>query len=62
MEDGFYTALGTPLDEEGNFLADSFRAQVADQLEAGASGLLALGSMGAQAGVKTAECSKVARA
>ena len=62
MNDGFFTALGTPFDEQGNFLEDSFRKQVADQIAAGASGLLALGSMGYQPGLKSEECPKVARA
>jgi len=62
MNDGFYTALGTPFDDQGKFLEDSFRKQVADQIAAGTSGLLALGGMGYQPGVITEECPKVARA
>ena len=62
MKNGFYTALGTPLDEHGNFMEASFRKQVKDQIAAGASGLLALGSMGCQPAVKTEECPKVAGA
>jgi 4-hydroxy-tetrahydrodipicolinate synthase len=62
MNNGFYTALGTPFDEQGNFLEGSFRKQVKDQIAAGASGLLALGSMGYQPGVLSEDCPKVARA
>ena len=62
MNDGFYTALGTPLDPRGDLIEDSFRRQVSDQIAAGSAGLLALGSMGHQPGIKTGECPKVARA
>ena len=62
MKDGFYTALGTPLDDRGNLIEDSFRKQVSDQITEGASGLLALGTMGCQPNVKTEECPKVAKA
>lgn len=59
MEKGFYTALGTPLDENGNFLADSMTNQIRQQIECGASGLLVLGSMGNQAYLKNSEFAKV---
>jgi 4-hydroxy-tetrahydrodipicolinate synthase len=46
FRDGFYTALGTPLDDSGNVIESSLRKHIADQIGAGASGLLLLGSMG----------------
>lgn len=60
MNKGFYTALGTPLDREGNFCADSMALQIEQQIEAGASGLLVMGSMGQQPYLKNSECAKVA--
>ncbi|HEY3297176.1 MAG TPA: dihydrodipicolinate synthase family protein [Armatimonadota bacterium] len=60
--EGFYTALGTPIDEQGNFISTSFKKQVEDQIDAGALGLLALGSMGMQPCIKNADCRKVAEA
>jgi 4-hydroxy-tetrahydrodipicolinate synthase len=59
---GFYTALGTPLDAGGDFIAPSFRRQVEDQLAADAAGFLALGSMGNQPGVKNRDVPAIARA
>ena len=60
MNKGFYTALGTPFDAEGNFLADSMRCQIEQQIAAGASGLLVMGSMGNEAYIKNSEYAKVA--
>ena len=59
---GFYTALGTPLDADGDFIAPSFRRQIEDQLAAEAAGFLALGSMGNQPGVKSRDLPRIARA
>ena len=56
--EGFYTALGTPLDEQGAVIEKSMCAQVEQQIGCGASGLLVLGSMGMQPGVKGAECTR----
>ena len=60
MEKGFYTALGTPFDAEGHFLADSMARQIDQQIEAGASGLLVMGSMGIETYIKNSEYAKVA--
>lgn len=60
--EGFYTALGTPIDEQGNFVSSSFKKQVEDQVDAGAVGILTLGSMGIQPCIKSSECRKVAEA
>lgn len=46
MNKGFFPALGTPVDEKGNVCEASFTAQIKDQIAAGASGLLVMGSMG----------------
>lgn len=55
-------ALGTPLDESGNFIASSFKKHVEDQIVTGAAGLLVMGSMGIQPCIKDSECPKVAAA
>ena len=60
MEKGFYTALGTPLDENGNFIPGSMARQIEQQIEAGASGLLVMGSMGQMTYIKQSEYAKVA--
>lgn len=52
LEKGFYTALGTPLDENGNLVAASLEKHIEQQIEAGASGLLLMGSMGIEAYIK----------
>lgn len=59
---GFYTALGTPLDSHGDFIVESFKKQIEDQIEAGACGVLAIGSMGIQPCIKDADCRRVAEA
>ncbi|MCL2832764.1 MAG: dihydrodipicolinate synthase family protein [Treponema sp.] len=46
LKQGFYCALGTPLDDKGNLLAKSLEAHIESQIEAGASGLLLMGTMG----------------
>lgn len=52
LEKGFYTALGTPLDSKGNLVASSLEEHIEMQINAKASGLLLLGSMGIEAYVK----------
>ena len=46
MKDGFITALGTPLDGVGDLVETSYQKQIEDQIAAGASALLAMGTMG----------------
>ena len=58
---GFVPALGTPLDDNGCLVEDSFRKQIEDQIRAGAAGLLCMGSMGIQAYIQPSEAPKVAR-
>lgn len=53
LKSGFYTALGTPLDECGNLVAQSLEKHIENQITvAGASGLLLMGSMGIEAYLK----------
>lgn len=52
LKQGFVPALGTPLDKEGNLLIESYKKQIDDQIDAGASALLCMGSMGIQAFIK----------
>ena len=61
MNKGFYTALGTPLDKDGNFCPESMALQIEKQIEAGASGLLVMGSMGIMTYLKNSEYPKVAK-
>ena len=60
MNKGFYTALGTPLDKDGNFCPESMARQIEQQIQAGASGLLVMGSMGQMTYIKNSEYAKVA--
>ena len=63
LKNGFYTALGTPLDKDGNLVEASLRKHINQQIDAGAAGLLLMGSMGIEAYLKTStfgECVKVA--
>ncbi|MDX1358897.1 MAG: dihydrodipicolinate synthase family protein [Clostridia bacterium] len=52
MKDGFFPALGTPLDAEGNLNRESFSKQIELMIQAGASGLLCMGSMGNMISIK----------
>jgi len=60
MKKGFYTALGTPLNDDFTFCAEGMATQVEQQIEAGCSGLLVMGSMGNEAYLKASEYPKVA--
>ena len=60
MKAGFVPALGTPLDNDGNLVSESYRKEINDQINAGAVGLLAMGSMGQQAYLKQEVCPEVA--
>lgn len=62
MKEGFVPALGTPLDKQGNLIADSFKKQIEDQINAGAVGLLCMGSMGIQAFIRGGVYPQVAKA
>lgn len=60
MENGFYPALGTPVDDKGVLLEDSYAKQIELMIGAGAKGLLCMGSMGQMESIKNAEYLKVA--
>lgn len=59
LMDGFYTALGTPVDESGNVIENSLVKHIRDQIDAGASGLLLMGSMGMEACIKESEYGRI---
>ena len=52
LKNGFYTALGTPMDENGDLVQSSLVKHIGQQIEAGAAGLLLMGSMGIETCVK----------
>lgn len=62
MNDGFVTALGTPLSEDGSLVSTSFDKHVADQIDCGASALLVMGTMGNEAYIRDSVYPTVARA
>ena len=61
MEDGFYPALGTPVDKDGKLVKDSFNKEIELMIGAGAKGLLCMGSMGNMASIRNQEYQEVAR-
>lgn len=60
MKNGFYTALGTPLTEEGRVVEESLVKHIEQQIEIGAFGLLLMGSMGNEAQIMNSEYAKIA--
>ena len=58
MKNGFYTALGTPLTEDGKIIESALIKHIQNQIEAGASGLLLMGSMGIEAAIPHSEYAK----
>lgn len=61
LKPGFVPALGTPLDREGNLVAESLRKHIDDQINAGAVGVLCMGSMGIEAFIRDDVYAEVAR-
>ena len=59
MKNGFYTALGTPLTEDGKIIESALIKHIDNQIEAGASGLLLMGSMGIEPAITNAEYKKI---
>ena len=55
LKNGFYTALGTPMTEDGKIVEGALKAQIDQQIDAGAVGLLLMGSLGIEASVPHAE-------
>lgn len=60
MKRGFVPALGTPLDHNGQLCKESYAAQIERMLDAGAVGVLCMGSMGQQAFISNSVCVDVA--
>lgn len=58
---GFVPALGTPLDEKGNLIKESLTKQINDQINAGASAVLCMGSMGIEAFIRNDVYPEVAK-
>ncbi len=61
LKPGFVPALLTPIDANGNLDESSYRKQIEDMIQAGAVGLLSMGSMGQQAYLRPSTCVEVAR-
>ncbi|MBR2615105.1 MAG: dihydrodipicolinate synthase family protein, partial [Clostridia bacterium] len=61
LKKGFYTALGSPLDENGNLIASSLEKHIEQQIAAGASGLLLMGSMGIEAYIKNSAYKEIVK-
>ena len=61
IEDGFYPALGTPLDSNGFLCEESFSKGIELMTGAGASGVLCMGSMGNMVSIRNEEYAMVAR-
>ena len=59
LKNGFYTALGTPMTEDGKIVECALKKHIDTQIEAGASGLLLMGSMGIEASVRNDEYAKI---
>ena len=62
MKDGFYPALGTPTDADGRLVRSSFEKEINLMIEAGAQGLLCLGSMGRMESILDREYPVIAKA
>jgi dihydrodipicolinate synthase/N-acetylneuraminate lyase len=61
MENGFYPALGTPTNNEGNVVVKSLNKEIELMLKAGAKGVLCMGSMGNMASIRNSEYPKIAK-
>ena len=55
LKNGFYTALGTPMTEDGKIVEGALEKHIDQQIDAGAVGLLLMGSMGIEASVPHSE-------
>ncbi len=60
LNKGFYPALGTRLDDDGNLMEESYRKQIELMIEAGAAGMLCMGSMGTEDGLSSSTYKKTA--
>ena len=55
LENGFYTALGTPMTEDVKIVESALVKHIDQQIDSGAVGLLLMGSMGIEASVPHSE-------
>ena len=61
MKDGFYPALGTPTNSNGNLIKTSYNKGIELMIEAGANGVLCMGSMGKMATIRDREYPIIAK-
>jgi 4-hydroxy-tetrahydrodipicolinate synthase len=61
LKDGFYPALGTPTNQSGELITESFDKQTERMIESGASGVLCMGSMGKMATIRDREYPVIAK-
>ena len=61
LKDGFYPALGTPTDQDGKLVSESFDRQTELMIESGAAGVLCMGSMGKMATIRDREYPLIAK-
>ena len=62
MKDGFYPALGTPTGANGRLVRSSFEKEINLMIDAGAQGLLCMGSMGRMESIPDKEYPLIAKA
>ena len=60
VKNGFIPALSTPLNNDGSLNEASYRKQIEAMLQAGAVGILAMGSMGCEAALSNATFKRTA--
>jgi dihydrodipicolinate synthase/N-acetylneuraminate lyase len=60
MENGFYSALGTPTDDNGKLVEKSFAKEIELMISSGAAGMLCMGSMGKMESIRNSEYPKIA--
>ncbi len=61
MKDGFYPALGTPTEDNGELIESSYYKGIELMIEADAKGVLCMGSMGKMVTIKNSEYHKIAK-
>lgn len=61
MKEGFYPALGTPTNYNGQLVEGSYHKGIELMLEAGAQGVLCMGSMGKMTTIRNSEYAKIAK-
>ena len=61
IQQGFYTAMGTPMNADGSVCEKGLRQHIENQITNGAAGLFIMGTMGCQPAIRTEEYPKVAQ-